>query len=151
MNDTNSLRNEIAATKPGSTVTLSVMREGRTSELKATLAETPDAKNARDGEEGEARGTSGRFGLQVEPLTAEIARQLDLDRDVKGVVITGVEPASAAADAGLREGDVIQQVNGKDVRSTEDVRSALNAASDKPAVLLIARGSATIFVPLRGR
>ena len=66
-------------------------------------------------------------------------------------MITGVDPSGAAASAGLREGDVIQQVNGKSVRSAEEVRSALNATGDKPAVLLIARGNRTIFVPLRAR
>jgi Do/DeqQ family serine protease len=149
--DTNSFRNEIASTKPGSTVTLSVMRDGKTSDIKATLEESPDAKNARGGDEGEARGGSGKFGMTVEPLTPEIARQLDIDRDTKGVVISDIDPSGAAASAGLREGDVIQQVNGKSVRSAEDVRSALNAASDKPAVLLIARGAATVFVPLRAK
>jgi len=150
--DTNSLRNDIAATKPGSTVTLQVMRDGRTSDMKATLEESPDAKDARGRFDGEERGgASGKFGMTVEPLTPEIARQLDLERDVKGVVITDVDPSGAAASAGLREGDVIQQVNGKSVRTTDDVRSALNAAGDRPAVLLIARGDATIFVPLRGK
>ena len=149
--DTNAFRNEIAATKPGSTITLQVMRDGRTSEMKATLEERADAKNARGGDEGEARGGSGRFGMTVEPLTPEIARQLDIDRDTRGVVITDVDPSGAAASAGLREGDVIQQVNGKSVRSAEEVRSALNAATDKPAVLLIARGAATVFVPLRAK
>ena len=67
------------------------------------------------------------------------------------VVITGVDPSGAAASAGLREGDVIQQINGSAVRSGEDVRTALNAATDRPSVLLVARGSATIFVPLRAR
>jgi serine protease Do len=66
------------------------------------------------------------------------------------VVIADVDPSGAAASAGLREGDVIQQVNGKSVQTAEEVRSALNATADKPAVLLIARGNATIFVPLRG-
>ena len=149
--DTNAFRNEIAATKPGSTITLQVMRDGRTSEMKATLEERADAKNARGGDEGEARGGSGRFGMTVEPLTPEIARQLEIDRDTRGVVITDVDPSGAAASAGLREGDVIQQVNGKPVRSAEDVRSALNGVSDKPAVLLIARGAAAVFVPLRAR
>ena len=149
--DTNSLRNNIAATKPGTTVELQVMRDGKTSEMKATLEETPDAKNAPgrfDGEEGEGRG---KFGMSVEPLTPEIARQLQLDRDAKGVVIADVDPSGAAASAGLREGDVIQQINGKSVHSAEDVRDALNATGDKPAVLLVMRGDATIFVPLRGR
>jgi serine protease Do len=68
------------------------------------------------------------------------------------VVISSVDPSGAAAAAGLRQGDVIQQINGKSVDSAEDVRSALSAATaDKPAVLLITRGGATIFVPLRAR
>ena len=149
--DTNSFRNEIAATKPGSTITLNVLRDGKAREIKATLEENPAEKNARGDAERGSREGSGRFGMTVEPLTPEIARQLDLDRDAKGVVISDVDPSGAATSAGLREGDVIQQVNGKPVRTTEDVRSALNASTDKPAVLLVARGDATIFVPLRGR
>jgi len=151
--DTNSFRNEIAATKPGTTITLGVMRDGRTAEYKATLSENADAKKAgRDSDEGQGQG-SGKYGMTVEPLTPEIARQLDLDRDrdVKGVVISDVDESGAAAAAGLREGDVIQQINGKPVGTAEDVRGALNATNGKPAVLLIARGNNTIFVPLRGR
>ena len=150
MVDTNSFRNEIAATKPGSTITLQVLRDGRTSEMKATLAEGDAGKAGRGGPEGRER-ESGKFGMTVEPLTPEIARELELDRNTKGVVITGVDPSGAAASAGLREGDVIQQINGSAVRSGEDVRTALNAATDRPSVLLVARGSATIFVPLRAR
>ena len=75
-----------------------------------------------------------------------------LETKVKGVVITNVDPSGAAASAGLREGDVIQQVNGKSVRTAEEVRSALNAnTGGKPSVLLIARGNATVFVPLRAK
>jgi Do/DeqQ family serine protease len=151
--DTNSFRNEIAATKPGTTITLGVLRDGRNSELKATLSEYADAKQAgRDSGDREGEG-SAKYGMTVEPLTPEIARQLEIDRDrdVKGVVISDVEPSGAAASAGLREGDVIQQVNGKPVRTADDVRSALNATNGKPAVLLITRGNNTIFVPLRGR
>ena len=129
-----------------------MLRDGKTSEFKATLAENV-VTNAR----GESRGrddegeTSSRFGMTVQPITPEIARQLELDRDAKGVVITAVDPAGAAASAGLRQGDVIQQVNGQSVDSADDVRDALNATSGKPSVLLVGRGSATIFVPLRSR
>ena len=149
--DTNSFRNEIAATTPGTTIALQVMRDGKTSEFKATLAEN-DAKEARAraGERGEGESSS-KFGMSVEELTPEIARQLQLDRNAKGVVITGVDPSGAAASAGLREGDVIQQVNGKSVDSADDVRDALNATAGKPSVLLIARAGTTIFVPLRAK
>ncbi len=66
-------------------------------------------------------------------------------------MISDVDPSGAAASAGLREGDVIQQVNGKSVKTPEEVRSALTATGERPAVLLIARGNNTIFVPLRGK
>jgi serine protease Do len=148
--DTNAFRNEIAATKPGSTVTLKVLRDGRTTELKATLEEMTVARDGNRSLDGEREG-SGKYGMTVEPITPDLAAQLDLDRDLRGVVITGVDPSGAAASAGLREGDVIQQVNGKSVRSAAEVRDALNATSGKPAVLLITRGEATIFVPLRGK
>jgi len=148
--DTNSFRNEIAATKPGTTITLNVLRDGTARDVKATLGESSPAKEADREDEGEGRG-SARFGMTVEPITPELARQLDLDRDTRGVVITDVDPSGAAASAGLRGGDVILQVNGRSVRSADEVRDALNAARDKPAILLIQRGEQTSFVPLRGR
>ncbi|HYB96868.1 MAG TPA: DegQ family serine endoprotease [Vicinamibacterales bacterium] len=149
--DTNAFRNEIAATKPGTTITLNVLRDGSQREVKATLEENPASRKVDDDDDDDGGGRSGRYGMVIEPLSPETARRLDLDDDVKGVVITSVEPAGAAAAAGLRPGDVIQQVNGRSVRTAEEVRSALNGATDKPAVLLIARGNTTIFVPLRAR
>jgi serine protease Do len=148
--DTNSLRNDIAATKPGSTVTMKVLRDGRTTELKATLDESRAAEGGRRPIDGEREG-GGRFGMTVEPLTPELAARLDVDRDVRGVVITDIDPSGAAASAGLRAGDVIQQVNGRAVRSSAEVRDALTASADKPAILLVTRGQQTTFIPLRGR
>jgi serine protease Do len=146
--DTNTLRNEIAATKPGSTIKLQVLRDGKTSEISATLDEMALAKDGSGRRDGEREG-SGKFGMTVEPLTPEIARQLELEADTRGVVISNVDPSGAAASAGLKEGDVIQQINGKAVRSVEDVRAGLDAAVDRPAVLLITRDGASTFVPLR--
>jgi len=148
--DTNSFRNEIAATKPGTTITLDVLREGKTSAVKATLAESAPAKST-DGEGEGEEGGAAKFGMTVQPITPAIARQLELDRDTRGAVITNVDPSGAAASAGLREGDVIQQVNGRAVRSADEVRSALNASTGKPSVLLIQRDGSTLFVPLRAR
>ena len=147
--DTNAFRNEIAATKPGSTVTLQVLREGKSSEVKAMLEEMVATRETADRSERAGRAGPGKFGMTIEPLTPQIADQLELDRTAEGVVISSVDPSGAAASAGLREGDVIQQVNGRAVRSTEQVRAGLDAASDKPVVLLIARAGGSIFVPLR--
>jgi serine protease Do len=147
--DTNAFRNEIAATKPGSTVTLQVLRDGKSSEVKATLEAMAATKEAAARPGGEAGGESGKFGMSVQPLTPQIADRLELDRDVQGVVISEVDPSGAAASAGLREGDVIQQINGRSVSSTEQVRAGLDAAADKPVVLLVARANGSFFVPLR--
>jgi Do/DeqQ family serine protease len=148
--DTNSFRNEIASTKPGTTIDLQVLRDGKTSAMKATLAENAAEKDARRDSRDRDGESATKYGMTVEPITPDIARQLKLDRGAKGVVITEVDPSGAAASAGLREGDVIQQVNGKSVDSADDVRDALNANTGaKPSILLVARGSATIFVPLR--
>src|SRR5688500_16280951 len=149
--DTNAFRNEIAATKPGTSVTVKVLRDGKTIEVKPTLGEMAAARGGSRSIDGEREGASAKYGMTVEPLTPEVAAQLELGRNVKGVVITGVDPSGAAASAGLREGDVIQQVNGKSVDDADDVRDALNANDGKPSVLLIARGDGTFFVPLRAR
>lgn len=151
--DTNAFRNDIAAMRPGTTVALGVLHEGKQHEVKATLEENNAGKASRgnDRENGDEGHASGRFGMTIEPLTPEIARQLELNRGTEGVVISDVDPSGAAASAGLKEGDVIQQVNGKSVRTPDDVKDALSNVGDKPAVLLVTRGNATIFVPLRGR
>ena len=149
--DTNAFRNEIAGTKPGTTVTVKVLRDGKTLEVKPTLEEMAAARGGSRSIDGEREGSAGRYGMTVEPLTPELAARLELDRNAKGVVIMEVDPSGAAASAGLRQGDVIQQVNGKSVDDADDVRDALNANGGKPSVLLIARGDTTIFVPLRAR
>ena len=148
--DSNSLRNEVAATKPGSSVKLEVLRDGKKRELTATVGEMTPSSGSNRGGDGEGE-RSGKYGMTVEPLTPELAARLNVERGVKGVVITNLDPAGAAASAGLREGDVIQQVNGKSVDDADDVRDALDTNGGKPSVLLVTRGEATIFVPLRGR
>jgi len=139
--DTNGFRNEIAATTPGTAVTLKVLRDGQARDVSATLAAmTPAGDEARS--RGGEREGSARFGMTLEPSR---------DREIGGVVITDLDPSGAAASAGLRVGDVIQQVNGRAVRSAAEVRAALTATPGKPSVLLVTRGEATLFVPLRAR
>jgi serine protease Do len=63
-------------------------------------------------------------------------------------VVTSVEPSSRAADAGLREGDVIEEVDGAKVTTGEGLRSALNKAAKTPALLLVHRGEATVYITM---
>jgi S1-C subfamily serine protease len=145
--DTNALRNEIAGTRPGTTVRLSVLRDRRTQEMTATLDELAAAGD--DGDESGPAAARGTFGMTVQPVTPDLARQLELPRTARGLVITDVDPSGAAAAAGLREGDLIEQVNGGEVTTSGELKAALDAAGSKPAVLLISRQGTTVFVPLR--
>jgi len=89
--------------------------------------------------------------MSVQPLTADLAEQIGVPRGTQGVVVAGVDPAGAAADAQLQEGDVIEKVNGKTVASVDALRSALDNNSGKPSLLLVHRKDATIFLTLRAK
>ena len=112
------LRDAIARTAPGQTIQLMVIRNGKEQTLTATIGNVPGSKTA---EAPTAGPTQGRLGVQVADLTPEIAKQLGLSETAKGVVVAGVQPASPASEAGLRQGDVILRINGKDVKSASDM------------------------------
>jgi serine protease Do len=88
------------------------------------------------------------FGLAVEPLTRELARQLEVNI-TSGVVVNSVAPDSAASDAGIRPGDVIEQVDGKPVADVDALRSALTAKVDRPALVLVHRKNQSMFLTLK--
>ncbi|MEO7271873.1 MAG: DegQ family serine endoprotease [Vicinamibacterales bacterium] len=145
--DTNSLRNEVGQMLPGSEVKVSILRDAKEQTVSVRLGEKPaDTAEAEDGRGAGAASGSG-FGLSVEPLTREIAQQLGVPMGT-GLVITQVAPSSRAADAGLRQGDVIEEVDGVKVTTGEALRSALTKTSKNPALLLVHRGEATVYVPL---
>jgi Do/DeqQ family serine protease len=147
--DTNSLRNRVAGTQPGTEVTLTVNREGREQQLRATLSElNTDSRAATQGG-GSTEG--GQLGIGVEPLTPERAAQLNLPAGTQGLLVTNVDPMGAAADAGIRQGDVIVEINRQPVRSTVDVRSALERAGGRPSLVLINRRGTNVFLTVRPR
>jgi serine protease Do len=146
--DSNSLRNHIAALKPGTQAALTVVRDGREQTLTATLDELPSA--AADAEPTAGGSSREGAGLSVQPLTPQTARQLGIE-STEGLVVTNVDPSGPAADAGLRRGDVIQEVGGKKVASAAELRRELSGAGDRPALVLVRRGDNTLFLTLSPR
>jgi serine protease Do len=132
----NDLRLRISQTAPGSAVDLTVWRDNRTEDIKATLVQLPNQENAQTGE-GENGGTGTMQGVQVQTLTPDMTQDLGVPSSTRGVVITSVDPASQAAAAGLDHGIVILEVNHKPVANTEEYRQALAGADDHPVLLLI--------------
>jgi serine protease Do len=145
VNDPNQLRNEIAATSPGSEVTLTIWRNGKQQQVHARLG-TLTAEAAQQSESGGGSAQNGPLGITVEPLTADLAAQLGLSRTTQGVAIDSVDPNGPAAQAGLQQGDVIEQADQRPVRSAADLQNALQNAGKRPALLLIDRGGQRMFV-----
>jgi serine protease Do len=90
-------------------------------------------------------------GISVMDMTPDIASQLKLPSDTKGVVVTTVDAASPAAEAGLQQGDVIQQVNRQPVTGAAEFDRAMSNAGNQPALLLINREGSTIFVVVQSQ
>jgi serine protease Do len=82
-------------------------------------------------------------------LTPDLAEQFNWSRDEKGVLITGVDPSGAGAEAGLRRGDLIKEIDRQNVETTEDYRKILEEAKKGESVLfLIKRGTRTFYITL---
>ena len=145
--DNNQLRNRIAMTEPGSKVELEVIRDGQVKSITAKLGEQSGGKGSAATTDLEDSGEA-TSGIDVEELTPDVARRLDITPQTQGVAIRNVGPESAAAQAGLRKGDVILKVNKKSVDSATTFKKEMrNAGSD--FVLLVNRAGRTFFVTLQ--
>src|SRR5919205_3222946 len=125
--DNNSLRNLVASLPPGSNVDVTALRNGHDQDFQVALAELPDRERpASDDEDTSSAATPGntKFGLTVQPLTAEAATRYGLDADDQGLLVTRVDPAGSAANAGIRQGDLIQEVNRQPVKAVTDFSAA---------------------------
>jgi S1-C subfamily serine protease len=132
-------------------VSLTIVRNGKRQQIRLKLGEFNADAATPDPNTGSDRTPAGRLGVELSPLTPDLAEQLGIARGTQGVVIAAVDPAGPAAEAGLRQGDVIQQINRQPVRAAGDVQAALDKSGDRPALLQILRGGQTIFVGIRLR
>jgi serine protease Do len=136
------LPRRVANTPPGSAVDMVVMRNGKEKKLSAVI----EKMNADPIELAGNTSPGLDWGFDVQNLSPPIAEQLGLEKDLVGVVITDVEPESAAQEAGLQRGDVILEANRKAVRSVGDLEDLIG--DDEDPVLLVRRDDGTLYVPL---
>ena len=80
---------------------------------------------------------------------SKAALGISVEKSKTGLVIIDVNPNSRAADAGLREGDVIQEVNRQPVQSVEELRAAVRKTTERPVLLLVERDGHNLFVTVR--
>jgi serine protease Do len=146
----------VAETAPDTGVKMKVWRNGQPVELHATLGELPNneqvasATNGReqDGEQDEA-ARADALGMHLAPLNSQLRRELHTGKEVQGVVITQVDPGSAAAEVGLNEGDVVVAIDQQPVKTPQEAAAKLKEAASSPkksALLLLNRRGVTQYV-----
>ena len=147
--ETRTLSFGVAMKAPGTTVKLKVFRDRRETEVAVKLGE--QRAEVSQGPAGESGASRALQGLSIEELTPQARRQFDLPARTAGVVIVNIEPESAAAEAGLRRGDVIQEVNRMAITSVSQFEEAIRRGGNDPVVLLVNRGGSTQFIVLEPR
>jgi len=141
------LRNWVASKAPGSSVVMSVNRNGKQLDLTVKLQERTDEKLALlNGDDSDVV-----MGAKLEPITEETARDLGIEDASSGLVITGIEDGSIAAQGGLAAGDVIEQVGGRPVKTVNELKQALVEAkeSGRGTRMVIRRGNVRSLIIIR--
>ncbi len=134
----------VAETPVGKSVKIAVLRDNKRISVSAKIEELKEQNQAVASTE-----KTGKVGLSVQNVTPEVAKSLGLKRP-RGVVVTAVEPGSPAADAGLRRGDVILELNRKPIRNVSELHQLLEESKRGENLLfLISRGGNNLFLALK--
>jgi serine protease Do len=136
----------VASTPVGKSVAVEVLRKGQKKSFEVKIAELKDEKEAPVVTEAKPR-----LGMTVEDLTPELAKNFGLS-EAKGVVVVQVEDGSSAAEAGLRAGDVILEIDQSPVKDVKDFGRKIESYKAGDTVLILAkRRGATVFLTLKVR
>jgi serine protease Do len=119
----------ISAQPVGSSLNVVVLRDGQRKTLSARTAERQlEGEKTAETQDGVVTPSRNKLGVVPQELTANLRQMYGIDDTVRGVVVTNVKAVSAAADAGIAEGDVITEVNGHKVASVDEFRAAIETA-----------------------
>jgi serine protease Do len=144
--DSRHLKLEVARTRPGESVPVKILREGATKTLEVTVKEIPGTERLAKNDSHNNDDTGTLNGVTVGDLDRNARQQFDLPENLKGVVVSDVDPNSAAAEAGLRPGDVIQEINRKPVKTAEEAVRLTENPSDKTTLLRVWRNGGSRYV-----
>jgi serine protease Do len=144
--DSRHLKLEVARVQPGESVPVKLLRDGSSKTLDVTVKEMPGTEHLAKNDNHKDDDTGTLNGVTVADVDSAARQQFDLPGNVKGVVITEVDPNSAAAEAGLKAGDVIQEINRKPVRTAEEAVKMTEKTTDKTTLLRVWRDGGSRYV-----
>lgn len=157
VDDTGHLRNMVSQTPVGTKVRIKLLRQKNEFEVEAEIAELPKKLAERStgeeqGDEQEDGGDGGGAlsGLTARELTPELAARFGLGEKEAGVVVVRIDRGSRAYEAGIRQGDIILQVNQRDVTTLEEYKkAAAKVKANDRALMLIRRKGEDLFVTIK--
>jgi len=145
--DSRHLKLEVARIGPGESVPVKILRDGSTKSLEVKVKEMPGTENLAKNDDQNKNDDNGTLnGVTVGDLDSRARQQFDLPANVKGVVITAVQQDSAAAEAGLKPGDVIQEINRQPVKTAEEAVHLTEKTDTKRTLLRVWRNGGSRFV-----
>jgi serine protease Do len=154
--DSAHLQGVVEQLEVGKTYPVTVLRNGKETQLKVTLEEMPSdyssaSRRSRPFESGSPQSEKfNELGLEIGSLEGEAAQRFSIPEDAEGVLVTSVEPNSPAAEAQIRAGDLIEKVGNQQVTSPEEFdRAVAELSLEQGIVMLVRRGNSTHFVVVK--
>jgi serine protease Do len=136
----------VASTPPGKTVNLKLLHQGKEKNITATLAEMKPEMMSRAMQEEGGETEKSTLGMAVQELTPNLARNFQI-KDTSGVIVVQVEQGSPAAEAGVRVGDIIVEINGIPIPNLKDYQANISQAKPGSALrFLVKRQGKTLYV-----
>ena len=145
INSSRELTATIANITVGQKIPITILREGQEKTVYVEIAKRDDSELMAKGEPQ----SGGELGLQIAELTPEMARRFGHPETEKGVVVLAVEPGSKAAEAGVRQGDLVKEVNRKSVSTVKDLQSELDKAEKGQQLQLLVKRPGSGFVVIK--
>ena len=146
------LRNAVAQTPIGRKVPIKLIRDKKMKTIDVTIVEQPKSLGQPGSEDnGESTAPTGVLSdIDVRELNEELAARYGIKTTERGVLVVRVRPGSTAEDMGVREGDIVLEVNRKPVTSLKSYERAVSGlAKDQAVLLLLKRKGQTIYLTLR--
>jgi serine protease Do len=145
--DSHELSSAVAGTAVDKDVPLNVMRDGKETALRIRIGRLDSPELSSPGAE---ETSHGKWGLQLQDLTPDVARQLNAKAQ-QGVVVAGVQPGSPAEEASIQKGDIILEVNRQPVKGLSDMKEKIEKSATRDSLLLLVqRGGNTLYFALKG-
>ncbi|HWF17636.1 MAG TPA: PDZ domain-containing protein, partial [Verrucomicrobiae bacterium] len=135
VDDSRHLKLQVAELAPGSTVPVKIIRDGSQKSVNVTLKELPGSEEVADGKSQSDNASDALNGVTVGDIDSQIRNELKLPENIKGAVVQQVDQNSPAYEQGLRQGDVIEEINRSSVNNAEDAVKLTEHVKDKVILL----------------